>query len=172
MDPSWAPAITGSSWWLKLSLCLACRQIHSQPSCVNVEKLDYPISFTYLLPRKTICKIPFTILSTPWNFYVQQPTTVFRFLLNDHELPSQNLHSPSSPKRRFGRESSCCVSFFWKAWNASLGLRRDNRKKKSRSGLPCTSSPSWTFALRVCPSTLEAMFMMTPFLSHIDYPLS
>ena len=27
------------------------------------QKLDYPISFTYLLPGKTICKIPFTIPS-------------------------------------------------------------------------------------------------------------
>ena len=99
---------------------------------------------TYFLPGNIIRKIAFTISSFSVELTLSPDYQSVSFPATERSwtLPSESLHSPSSPKRRFGRECSCCLSFLWEAWNASLGLRRDNGKKTSGSGIPCTSHPS------------------------------
>ena len=91
------------------AFCLACRQILLL--AIMRQRRKTRLS-TYFLPGKIIRMIAFTISSISGNSHVHQTTNVLRFLQNDREISSESLHSPSSPKRRFGRESLCCVPFF------------------------------------------------------------
>ena len=136
-------------------------KFHSQRSCVNVEKLDYlPISYR----ERLFVRLLLLSLRSPWNLPVHQTTKVFRFLpQNDRKLSHPRAFT-SQVHRNGGLEEKAYAAYrSLGGFECELGFQeRRQGKKTSRSGIPCTSSPpSWTFALPVCPSTLEATLMMS-----------
>jgi hypothetical protein len=136
---------------------------HSQPSCSTSKNSIIPLHIpTYCLVERgrLFVRFPLLSLQSLWNLHVHQTINVFRFLQNDHErvfpiltalgtasqydayTPTES-SAPRSPKGRFGRESSCCVSFCrrlgTRAW---VSGPETTGKKASRSGILCTSNLS------------------------------
>ena len=93
------------------AFCLSCRQISL--SAIMRQRRKTRLS-TYFIPRKVIRKMAFTISSFSVELTRSPDYQSVSFPATERSwtFPSESLHSPNSPKLRFGRESLCCVSFF------------------------------------------------------------